>query len=39
MGKRDQELKKLEHLKFEIAQEMGIAGSDKSPPPQKEIKN
>ncbi|MGI6468876.1 MAG: hypothetical protein ACOX0Q_07700 [Syntrophomonadaceae bacterium] len=38
MSQRDKELKKFEHLKFEVAQEMGIKGGDKSPPPQKEIK-
>ncbi|HCF50282.1 MAG TPA: hypothetical protein DER60_08375 [Syntrophomonas sp.] len=39
VGKDDKKTQKLDHLKFEIAQEMGIASSEKTQPPQKEIKN
>lgn len=39
MVKNDDRSKKLEHIKFEVAQEMGISGSKKPSPAQKEIKN
>jgi len=39
LEKNDNTSPKLEHIKFEIAQEMGISGSGKKGHDQKDIKN
>lgn len=39
MSKADDKSKKLEHIKFEVAQEMGISKPKKPSPARKENKN